>query len=217
MKLIRNIVFFLVVLNVVSALIYVLRNPDVLRWKSIKPSTSQSNWKDIPKSIFYHEDSYKQVQLVPFENFSELIKEASNVKDFGEKHSIKGGGYSDLYIREGNSFKLKAKGIKSIELDTVFTKLPIERFEVVTTGIRPGEMKSENTLGYGEDYHGIFFDTESDIVTGIWIDGSPHIEKDEFSRVLNEIGSKWNLLLMDWNSLELIDLKNKGQIEKYLN
>lgn len=167
-------------------------------------------------SIFFHEDDYKQVEIVPSENFGELIKQAENVQDFAEKH-FDGGAFTDIMIREENGFKLKNRGIKPRELDLILLHLPINKYTEVSTGIRPGEMNSENTYGYGENYNGIFFDFEFDSVTGIWIVGSPEVQNKEFVQVLNNIGNKWNLLLMDWNSLELIDLKDKEQIENYLN
>lgn len=167
-------------------------------------------------SIFYHEDDYKQVEIIPFENFKELIKQAENVQDFAEKH-FERGGYTDMMVREENGFKLKQRGIEPKELDLILSELPFKKYTNVSTGIRPGEMNSENTYGYGENYNGIFFDFESDSVTGIWISGSPEMKNKEFVEILNKIGNKWSLLLMDWNSLELIDLKDKEQIEKYLN
>ena len=180
-----------------------------LKENKIKPDNTAN-------SIFYHEDDYRQVEIVPIENFNELIKQAENVQDFAEKH-FDGGGYTDIMVREDNRLKLKERGIRPSELDLILSELPIKKFTEVSTGIRPGEMKSENTFGYGENYNGIFFDFDSDSVRGIWIAGSPKINKEKLTIALNEIGNKWNLLLMDWNSLEIVDLKNKEQIEKYLN
>jgi len=178
-------------------------------------SESEEERIDLSNSIFYDEDHYRQVEIVPSENFNELIKQAENVQDFAEKH-FDGGGYTDMTVRAENGFQLKKRGIKSRELDLILSDLPIKRYTEVSTGIEPGEMRSENTYGYGENYNGIFFDFESDSVTGIWIAGSPNIENEKFTQTLISIGNKWNLLLMDWNTLELIDLKNKEQIEKYL-
>lgn len=180
--------------------------------------TNESETKpiNVSNSIFYHEDDYKQVEIVPAENFNELIKQAENVQDFAEGH-FDGGGYTDMMVREDSGSKLKERGIKSVELDLILSELPIKKSTEVSTGIRPGEMKSENTFGYGENYNGIFFDFESDTVTGIWIAGSIPTDNEKVIEVLNKIGQEWSLLLMDWNSLELVDLKKKEQIEKYLN
>lgn len=186
-----------------------------------KSSNIQSKMKsekkraDLSNSIFYHEDDYRQVEILPFENFNELIKQAENVQDFAEKN-FDGVGYSDIMIREENGFKLKQRGIKWRALDQLLSELPVKKYTEVSTGIRPGEMKRKNTFGYGENYNGIFFNFEADEVKEIWIVGFPKVEKTKLAQTLSIIGSKWNLLLMDWNSLELIDLKDKDQIEKYL-
>jgi hypothetical protein len=209
-------------IGIIIAIVLVAAIIVVISMRVSKPSDVdvktevESEPVNISNSIFYHEDDYQQVEIVPIENFKELIKQAKNVQDFADKH-FDGTGYSDMMVREENGFQLKQRGIKSKELDFILSELPVKKYIDVSTGIRPGEMKSENTFGYGENYDGIFFEFESDTVSGIWIAGSPSIEKEKFAQVLNEIGNKWKLLLMDWNSLELIDLNNKEQIEKYLN
>lgn len=167
-------------------------------------------------SIFYHEDDYRQVEIVPSENFNELMKQAENIQDFAEKH-FDGIGYTNIMLREDKGVILKDRGISVTELETVLLKLSLQKHTQVRTGIRPGEFLSENTFGYGKNYHGLFFEFESDTVLNIWIAGIIPVDKEKVIETLNEIGLKWNLLLMDWNSCELIDLKNKEQIARYLN
>lgn len=171
--------------------------------------------KEIKGTIFYHEDDFGQVEIIPNENFERLIKEAENVKDFAEKH-FDGGGFTDMYVREESGLKLEERKIKVSELDEVLSKLSVEKHTIATTGIRPDEILSKNTFGYGENYNGLFFDFKQDIVSNIWISGRLDVNDEKLVSVLNELGTKWNLLLMDWNSLELIDLKNKEQIKKYV-
>jgi len=194
----------------------------IVSQRNSKPSSphgkaeSEKRQVELTNSIFYHEDDYRQVEIIPFENFNELIKQAANVQDFSEKHFDEGG-FTDMMMREENGFKLIQREIQPGELDLILSELNIKRYTEVSTGIRPGEMICKNTYGYGENYNGIFFDFDSESVKGIWIAGSPNVKKEKFIQTLSTIGNKWNLLLMDWNSLELIDLKDKEQIEKYLN
>ena len=171
--------------------------------------------KNIKGTIFYHEDDFGQIEIIPNENFDELIKEARSVEDFSGKH-FDGGGYTDVYVREDNGLKLEERKMQVSELNEILSKLPVDKHTIVTTGIRPDEMLSENTLGYGENYNGLFFDFKDGIVSNIWISGELNMNDEKLISVLNEIGEKWSLLLMDWNSLELIDLKNKEQIKKYI-
>lgn len=205
----------IIALILIGVIILIMSQRNSKRLNSQAKSDSEKEHVDLSYSIFYHEDDYRQVEIVPSENFNELIKQAENVQDFAEKN-FDGGGYTDMMVRDENGIKLKQRGIKSKELDLILSDLPINKYTEVSTGIRPGEMTSENTYGYGDNYRGIFFDFESDSVTGIWIAGSPNIENEKFTQTLNSIGNKWSLLLMDWNSLELIDLTNKEQIEEYL-
>ncbi|QNR24538.1 hypothetical protein [Croceimicrobium hydrocarbonivorans] len=167
-------------------------------------------------SIFYHEDDYRQVELLPSENFNDLIKQAENLQDFAEQH-FDAMGYTELMVREDKGLKLSQRGIGTKELDSCLCELGLEKYTEVSTGIRPGEMESKNTMAYGQNYKAIFFDYEVDTVQDIWIAGTPDVDKTLYAEVLHKLGMKWNLLLMDWNSLELIDLRNKAQIEKYLN
>ncbi|GAB1856115.1 hypothetical protein MHTCC0001_09500 [Flavobacteriaceae bacterium MHTCC 0001] len=208
-------IIIIVILIGVVILIVLRRNTETTDSHSQLKDESERQHIKTANSIFYHEDDYLQVEIIPSDNFDELIKQAENVQDFAEKH-FDGGGYTDIMVREENGVKLKEREIKPKELDLILSELPIRKCTDVSTGIRPGEIKSKNTYGYGENYNGIFFNFNSNSVTGIWIAGSPNIEDKILVKILNDIGKKWSLLLMDWNSLELVDLKDKEQIEKYL-
>ncbi len=179
-------------------------------------SDAQSVKVNVEGSIFYHEDDFCQVEILPNENFNSLIKQADNVQEFTAKH-FNGVAYSDMMIRDNHEMELSERGIKPIELETILSQLESQRHASVTTGITPGEMASENTIGFGKNYRGLFYDFESDIVKNIWIAGFLEVDLDKQTKVLNQLGEKWNLLLIDWNSLTLIDLKDKNQINKYLN
>jgi hypothetical protein len=198
---------------IIAFFAYVVMRNSVPEKTSITTKSKTQSSSD-SKSIFYHEDDYRQVEIVPAENFNELIKQAKNVQDFAKKHSV-GESYTDMMVREDTGYELKRRGIRPTELEAILAQLTLKKFTDVSTGIRPGEMKSENTFGYGENNNGLFFDVKSDTVLNIWIAGSIPADNEKVVKVLNEIGQKWNLLLMDWNSLELIDLKYKEQIEKY--
>ncbi len=165
--------------------------------------------------IFYHEDDCKQVEIVPKENLKELLKEADNVKDF-VSNNFDGIGFKDIYVRGEEKFKLIEKQISKYKLEQIIDDFPIERHEIVSTGIRPGEMLSKNTIGYGKNYNGIFFQFEENLVSAIWISGQIMNDDELVFELLKRIGQYWDLLLMDWNTLQLIDLKNEIQIEKYL-
>lgn len=46
-------------------------------------------------TIFYHEDDFRQIEIVPKENLSDLLKQADNIADFSAEN-----GYSNIYVRD---------------------------------------------------------------------------------------------------------------------
>ncbi|MBC3846416.1 hypothetical protein H8K90_08495 [Winogradskyella echinorum] len=163
-------------------------------------------------TIFYHEDDFCQIEIVPKENLSELIKQADNISDFTSEN-----GYSDIYVREENKVSLKTKNISKSELESLLAKLGTEKHTEIITGYGSDyRIRSENTIGFGKDYSAVYFDFENDIVRNIWITNLDGLNHKNVINAFSEIGEKWDLIMMDWNSSELIDLSNKKMIEKYL-
>ena len=163
-------------------------------------------------TIFYHEDDFCQIEIVPKENLSDLLKQADNIADFSAEN-----GYSDIYVREENKVSLKSREIDKTELEKLLTELGTEKHTEVITGYGSDyRVKSENTIGFGKEYSAVYFDFENDKVKNIWITNLFGLNNDKVVDVLSKIGEKWNLVLMDWNSSELIDLSNKEMINKYL-
>ena len=163
-------------------------------------------------TIFYHEDDFCQIEIVPKENLSDLLKQADNINDFTAEN-----GYSDIYVREENKVSLKTKQIDKSELENLLTKLGTEKHTEITTGYGSDyRVKSENTIGFGKDYSAVYFDFDNELVNNIWITNLSGLNNENVVNVLSEIGEKWNLVMMDWNRSELIDLSNKKMIEKYI-
>ena len=163
-------------------------------------------------TIFYHEDDFCQIEIVPKENLSDLLKQADNIADFTAEK-----GYSDIYVREENKVSLKSREIEKTELEKLLTELGTEKHTEVITGYGSDyRVKSENTIGYGKEYSAVYFDFENDKVKNIWITNLFGLNHDRVVDVLSKIGEKWNLVLMDWNRSELIDLSNKEMINKYI-
>jgi hypothetical protein len=163
-------------------------------------------------TIFYHEDDFCQIEIVPKENLAELLKQADNINDFTAEN-----GYSDIYVREENKVSLKTKQIDKSELENLLAKLGTEKHTEIITGYGSDyRVKSENTIGFGKDYSAVYFDFDNELINNIWITNLSGLNNENVVNVLSEIGEKWNLVMMDWNSSELIDLSNKEMIEKYI-
>lgn len=168
-------------------------------------------------SFFYHEDDYCQIQLLPIENYPELIKQAENISE-SSKLNFDGSGYKNIVIRANQRTLLKDRGVKNRELEKLLSKLKVERHNIVTTGFGFSyRVQSKNTVAYGKEPSGILydFDNQTEEVENIWLINPSRLESVELQTVISEIAKKWNLVLMDWNSLTLLDWENLDDVDTY--
>lgn len=172
------------------------------------------------QSIFFHEDDYCQVQLTLKENLTQLQKEAQEVLGFAKEH-FDGSGFTDIKVREEETHKLAGRQIKTNDIKAVIINAGFNKIPKVFTGY--GQFYREelkNTKAYGKNGCAIFYDYKDNIVEHIWLEyhwGNEQTDKDKFAICLSGLGKKWNLLLMDWNQLKLVELTNSSAIRKYLN
>jgi len=208
-----NIYLIILVGLIVSIALFFVVSSLLKKWNR---SNSANNPKDIG-TIFYHEDDYCQVQLLPRENYPNLIKQAKNISDLS-KNNFDGNGWSEIKIRDEIKVKISDRHILPQSLDETLLKLKSIKHTVVITGYGENHrVLSKNTIGYGEDYIAMYYDFDKVKIQNIWMTNVSSFNENKATKVLLELGKKWNLILMDWNSLELIDLNKKEEIENYLN
>jgi hypothetical protein len=78
---------------------------------------------------------------------------------------------------------------------------------------------SSKTKAFGFPYFVIFFDVANEYVKNIWIAISPgeSIPSIDLIRsVLYTLGESHDFILIDWNTQELIDLRDLRQVHHYL-
>jgi hypothetical protein len=169
--------------------------------------------------IYFHEDSYCQVELIPRENLSNLTDENKKIIDFGMENSV-GIGFSDIYIRDDNKFKTSIRQIQVKDFEKILLNIGFEKRDFVYTGYGSHKEKCSNTNAYVIDKAVMFCDFKEEIIQNIWIDGFRFNSDSKFIRQmvsgLNEIGIKWDLILNDWDVCQAIDIQDKNQIEIYI-
>ena len=172
------------------------------------------------QSLFFHEDDYCQVQLTVKENLSHLQKEAEEVLGFAKEH-FDGSGFTDMKVRGEMPFKLSERQIKINDIELVIAKTDFTKVSKVVTGYGQSHREElKSAKAYGKNGCAIFYDFQDSIVGHIWLDyhwGSSQTDKDNLSSCLFDLGQKWNLVLMDWNQLKLVDLSDSSAIQTYLN
>lgn len=184
-----------------------------------KKSTRRNNLESTieGKTIFYHEDDYRQVEIVPNDNLAELEEESKKVNDFAHEH-FDGSGYTAMYVRnDDNKTELRQRLIKPNDLEQKLEILGLERVLNVTTGYGQSYRElHKDCIAFGKDYSAIYYDFKDEIVQGIWLTNHWSMDRKQLSKCLYEIGKKWNLLLQDWNLTKTVDLNNKQAIDDYL-
>jgi hypothetical protein len=187
----------------------------------IKQDSKSEKDKDENKGrLYFHEDLYCQVELLPRENFSEIVKENEKIEDFAQKHSD-GFGYTDIYVRNGQKIKTSERKIQNGDFEKVMLESGFKKYSNVYSGYSSYEEPCKNTMGFKLDSSVVYCDFENDLIKNIWIDNfrfsNSSDKKEQLINSLFAIGEKWNLILNDWDLTETFDLMNKAEIERYIS
>ena len=183
--------------------------------KQLEPEKAHQTF-DGP-TIFYHEDDFRQVEIVPCDNLSTLKTESEKVDTFAKEH-FDGPGFTDIYVRnDQNNIKLKQRRIAPNDLEKILGLLGFDRISNVLTGYGQNYRKQhKECVAFGSGYCAAYYDFKDNVVEHIWFTNHWSMDRGRLAKSLHDIGQQWNLLLQDWNLTVTIDLKDKTAIDKYL-
>lgn len=168
-------------------------------------------------SIFYHEDDYRQIEIVPSDNIDDLKTEAQKVNDFASNH-FDGSGFTEIYVRKDNNTELKERKITPHDLEQKLVILGLDRIANVRTGYGQTHQKSvTDCIAFGKDYSAVYYEYRDNVVQHIWFTNPGNINREQLVHCLNSLGMQWKLVLQDWNHAMTVDLSNKQTITEYLN
>jgi len=114
----------------------------------------------------------------------------------------------------------KQLGINENEFVELLNSVGIEKYPKLTyAGIgEPQIIENSKTKAFGSYSSAIFYDGENNKIEHIWFSTYDwkNIQKTKNADGLNAIGEKYDMIMVDFTSEEVIDLKKKSEIEKYL-
>lgn len=169
--------------------------------------------------LYFHEDLYGQVELLPRDNFSELEDENRRIRDFAENHSD-GFGFTDIYVRESQRTKTSDRQIPIADFEKVLLECGFQKYSNVYSINGSQEGLCRNTLGFKLDSSVVYCDFEQGLIKNIWLDNFRFsYSSDRKEQLINGLflmGEKWDLILNDWDLAETFDLKSKTEIERYI-
>ena len=169
-------------------------------------------------TIFYHEDDYRQVEIIPNDNLSILKTESDKVDLFAMEH-FDGSGFTGTYVRnDENMTKLKQRRIDPNDLEEILSLLGFDRIVNVLTGYGQDYREQHiNCFAFGKDNCAVYYDFQNNVVEHIWFTNHWGMDREKLAKSLHDLGQKWNLFLQDWNLCVTVDLKDKSLIDHYLN
>ena len=207
-----NIVLFIVI---AFAFIYIIYDSK----KAIKAENKVENNEIVTKSqiqknesynddeTLFWEEEYLMIEIIPATNYEYLID-----KNIDKSKAL------------SNYAKIKTKTLK-IEINEIkefLEKIGITKYKkIFYSGAcsYPEEIKNQNTIAYGCLGDTIFIDYKDEIVENIWFVSYNRTSKlnTEIINILNKIGLKYDLLLVDNYPVteKIVDLKIIDEIESY--
>ena len=171
------------------------------------------------EKVYFHEDDYLQIELLPKENFSYLKSENDKINGFAKQHAV-GAGFDQMFQRGAAQVPTEQLQIKLEDFDEVTSQFGFEKAEIVCTGYGAYEEPCTNTNAYQRCDSLIFCDYEQGIIHNIWLEGfyntsNSHCNQLQFE-ILFQIGQKWGFILNDWNASVLVVLEDELDIEAYM-
>ncbi|WP_162127692.1 hypothetical protein [Flavobacterium phycosphaerae] len=192
---------------------------DIFRRKKVE-KIQENVIEENETGIYFHEDTFNQVEFLPRENKEYLESENEKIENFAVEN-FDGHGFKDIYVRDESPKTIADKKIDFEELDRILLSLGLEKVSEVYEGYGSAKWKCENTFAYIFDGAEIFVSLEDNFVHDFWVDGFRFHENDEtkskLKSILFKIGNEMDLILNDWDLTVVIDLKDESEIEKYLN
>lgn len=170
------------------------------------------------RSVFFHEDDYGQVEVLPAVAYDYCAEEMRRLDEFADVHRA-GLGFTDCYMRGEPPDSLASLGVTLQALhSTIGTVLP--RFDQVFTGLHSHRDPCRSVYAWGLDDTAVAFASigKSDVVQSIWLSlhGVSAERIDEWCLALGSLPHSSEMLLADWNSSQLVRFKDKQGLASYL-
>ena len=166
------------------------------------------------------EDDYCQVEIVPEENKAFINEQSTEITGLIDKSRSKFD-FAGSFSRGSMPITTLSKKITVNYLENKLTSFNIPKIEHIRyDSTKIINCKTSKIKAYGSSSFTIFFDLdELGFIKNIWLSLGLIVEVKVFHTLqsfLHSLGEIDGFVLIDWNSLELLNLKDEHQIQKYL-
>jgi len=164
------------------------------------------------------EDDYCQVEVISASNYDLVKKQTIEAIDFGNEH-YNGIGFTAVYQRENIPYPISQLLIPVEDFESILGENSLILIDKIYYQYEDLVSDKDVTRAYGNSGFSIWAEVKERIVTNIWITSQGANPDDRISKIttiLNTMGEKYQLILVDWNSCEVIDLKKIDEVKAYL-
>ena len=161
----------------------------------------------VQNAMLLWEDDYLMVEIISSNNLDFAKKQIGEISDSTEIKQI----------------ETKEMEIPKTELSDLLKNAKLNEYKKISyVGIgEPHILENTKTRAFGDLSSAIFFDGETDKVEHIWLSSHKwsEVNKTNILNGLNAIGKKYDMILVDIYPIQnkIIDLKDKTEIQKYLD
>ena len=168
-------------------------------------------------SIFFHEDFYKQIELIPKQNYFVTNRIINDLPD-SEGSEL---GFLSCTIRPKHVINIIDKKIQVNDIKNTLEPLALSFHDKITSGYSTNRYDVVDTIAWGFETYGIFIEHNRNLVKSIWLCHTPAFSSNGSGcmlyNALFNLSIKFDLILVDWNEEIVVDTTNKKQLKRYLN
>lgn len=170
--------------------------------------------KPAERSIYFHEDDYCQIELLPLAARQHCVTQMGIIDDFSARHSDGGPGYTDIYVRPGAPQPFAGLGISIAALSAAIQPhLPV--YDSVFTGYSSYREHCKSTSAWGDESFTLFADHEAEIVRHVWLDFDNAFEPARVAAALRSVPGSDGLLIADWSWSRIALLSDAAALYGY--
>ncbi|MGE9311641.1 hypothetical protein ACLOAU_08345 [Niabella sp. CJ426] len=182
-------------------------------------TTSRSKVKIDSYLPSFWEDDYCQIEIVPIENKEYIIKTIEQINDLADKSGTDSG-FTETFVRGQMPTTTFSKEIRTDYLQQLLTGFEFEKAKKINyDSHKILDCETGIIKAFGFSNFTVFFETQEDFVRNIWLSINLIVSVKQYDLIksaLHSLGEECEMVLVDWNSLELFDLRDINLIDKYL-
>ncbi len=154
------------------------------------------------REIYFHEDDYRQQEVLPREALAFVDAEMEKIAEFCEAYRAPGGmGWTEMYVRQKPPVTFRVLGMKREDFEAIISP-HVLAFDLVYTGYGSYRERSRKAAAWGTSPHNaIFVDWDDEgIIGNVW---TQFFEMDEksllaASKAVAALGALHSLIYVDW-------------------